>query len=98
MLSGSAVRQNPAASRCFAALFSCRPYLDSTTKSFAIAALSPHRCVPNFLVNLVAGLIAYTYQEKKPSLHIPMPQDESSLVLILIVTSNSGLRGLEMAD
>ena len=31
---------------------------------------SRHRSVPNFLVNLVAGLIAYTYQEKKPSLHI----------------------------
>lgn len=24
---------------------------------------SRHRCVANFLVNLVAGLIAYTYQE-----------------------------------
>jgi len=36
---------------------------------------SRHRSVPNFLVNLVAGLIAYTYQPKKPSLHIRMPQD-----------------------
>jgi DDE family transposase len=31
---------------------------------------SRHRSVANFLVNLVAGLIAYTYQEKKPSLHL----------------------------
>lgn len=31
---------------------------------------SRHRCVANFLVNVVAGLIAYTYQAKKPSLHI----------------------------
>ena len=29
-----------------------------------------HRSVANFLVNLVAALIAYTYQPKKPSLNI----------------------------
>jgi hypothetical protein len=44
---------------------------------------SRHRCVPNFLVNLVAGLIAYTYQEKKPSLHICMQQDEDRQGLVL---------------
>src|SRR5919198_5461748 len=33
---------------------------------------SRHRCVANFLVNLVAGLIAYTWQAKRPSLHIRM--------------------------
>ena len=32
------------------------------------------RSVPHFLVTLVAGLIAYTYQPKKPSLHIRMTQ------------------------
>ena len=31
---------------------------------------SRHRSVFNFLVNLLAGLVAYTYQEKKPSLDI----------------------------
>ena len=31
---------------------------------------SRHRSVTNFLVNLVAGLIAYTHKEKKPSLNI----------------------------
>ena len=31
---------------------------------------SHHRSVFNFLVNLLAGLIAYTYQEKKPSLDL----------------------------
>lgn len=36
---------------------------------------SRHRSVTNFLVNLVAGLLAYTYQAKKPSLHIRMPLD-----------------------
>jgi len=29
---------------------------------------SRHRSITNFMVNLVAGLIAYTYQDKKPSL------------------------------
>jgi hypothetical protein len=44
---------------------------------------SRHRSVTNFLVNLVAGLIAYTYQPKKPSLHIRMPQDVSVPMVIL---------------
>ncbi|MGE4211736.1 MAG: IS982 family transposase [Oligoflexales bacterium] len=29
-----------------------------------------HRSVANFIVNLITALIAYTYQEKKPSLHL----------------------------
>src|SRR5215204_1333286 len=32
-----------------------------------------HRSLWNFLGNVAAGLIAYTYQAKKPSLHIRMP-------------------------
>jgi hypothetical protein len=44
---------------------------------------SRHRSVPNFLVNLVAGLIAYPYQPKKPSRHIRMPQDASRSLLVL---------------
>ena len=44
---------------------------------------SRHRSVTNFLVNLVAGLIAYTYQPKKPSLHIRMPQDASGSLIVL---------------
>ncbi len=31
---------------------------------------SRHRSVVGFMVNLVAGLIAYTYQAKKPSLNL----------------------------
>ena len=31
---------------------------------------SRHRSVKNFMVNLVAALIAYSYQEKKPSLKL----------------------------
>jgi Transposase DDE domain len=44
---------------------------------------SRHRSVTNFLVTLAAGLIAYTYQPKKPSLHIRMPQDTSLPVVVL---------------
>jgi hypothetical protein len=38
--------------------------------------------VANFLVNLVAGLIVYMYQAKKPSLHIRTPQSESWPALV----------------
>ena len=44
---------------------------------------SRHRSVTNFLVNLVAGLIAYTYQPKKPSLHIRMPHNDSVPIVAL---------------
>jgi hypothetical protein len=44
---------------------------------------SRHRSVANFLVNLVAGLIAYTYQTKKPSLHIRTPHSESWPLVVL---------------
>jgi len=30
-----------------------------------------HRSTTNFIANLIAGLIAYTWQAKKPSLHLP---------------------------
>ncbi len=35
---------------------------------------SRHRSVANFMVNLVAGLIAYTHQPNKPSLRVPQNQ------------------------
>jgi len=44
---------------------------------------SHHRSVATFLVNLVAGLIFYTYQAKKPSLHIRMPRNGSVPVVAL---------------
>ena len=37
-----------------------------------------HRSVCNFMVNVIAGLIAYTYQEKKPSLNLT-PEDLDSI-------------------
>ncbi len=35
-----------------------------------------HRSVINFMVNIVAGLIAYTRQPKKPSLNLSPVSDE----------------------
>ncbi len=37
-----------------------------------------HRSSANFLVNLIAGLIAYTWQPQKPSLHL----SENELALL----------------
>jgi hypothetical protein len=40
-----------------------------------------HRSVPNFLVNLVAGLIAYCHQPKKPSLNLVRSSGQSLMVI-----------------
>ena len=40
-----------------------------------------HRSATNFMVNLVAGLVAYTHQPKKPSLNLT-PNQENQLVLV----------------
>src|SRR5918996_6157835 len=42
---------------------------------------SRHRSPFNFLVNLMAGLVAYTFREKKPSLNIRLPQALPAVVL-----------------
>lgn len=45
-----------------------------------------HRSVANFMVNLIAGLIAYTYQPKKPSLHLtPTEENQSNLLETLVL-------------
>jgi hypothetical protein len=44
---------------------------------------SRHHSVPNFLVNLVAGLFAYTYQEKKPSLNLRTSREDTLPALVL---------------
>jgi hypothetical protein len=36
-----------------------------------------HRSTANFMVNLVAALMAYTYQDKKPSLNLRFHPDQS---------------------
>lgn len=40
-----------------------------------------HRSVANFMVNLVAGLIAYTHQPKKPSLNLTPAQGHQLILL-----------------
>ena len=41
-----------------------------------------HRSVFNFMVNLIAGLIAYTYQDKKPSLNLRVnPVDQLPILV-----------------
>jgi hypothetical protein len=43
---------------------------------------SRHRSVANCFVNLVAGLVAYTYREKKPSLNIRVTEQLRLPVLV----------------
>lgn len=38
-----------------------------------------HRSVYNFFVNLSAGLVTYTFREKKPSLHSTQPPFDSGV-------------------
>ena len=42
-----------------------------------------HRSPVNFLVNVIAGLIAYTHKEKKPSLNIPREQMPGLTAIII---------------
>lgn len=51
-------------------------------KNIAQIEHSRHRCIPNFLVNLLAGLVAYTYQDKRSSLHIRTPNLTELPVLV----------------
>lgn len=44
---------------------------------------SRHRSVANCFVNLIAGLIAYTYREKKPSLNIRVTEQLQLPALVL---------------
>lgn len=39
-------------------------------KNISQIAHTRHRRVENFMVNLMAGLLAYTFQPKKPALHL----------------------------
>jgi hypothetical protein len=42
-----------------------------------------HRSPSNFVVNLMSGLVAYSFLPKKPSLHIPFANDASGLLSLL---------------
>jgi hypothetical protein len=56
--------------------------INDQLKNISQVAHTRHRSVDNFLVNLVAGLIAYTHQPKKPSLNIS--REDSTLLPALI--------------
>ena len=54
-----------------------RAIIESVTdqiKNISQIEHSRHRSVANFFVNLVTGLIAYTFKEKKPSLNIRLKE------------------------
>ena len=55
--------------------------INDQLKNISQIAHTRHRSPTNFLVNLVAGLIAYTHQPKKPSLHLS--DQESALLPVL---------------
>jgi len=44
---------------------------------------SRHRSVPNFMVNIIAGLIAYSFQEKKPT--IKLDKNEEGMLPVLAI-------------
>ncbi len=44
---------------------------------------SRHRSVSNFMVNVIAGLIAYTWQDKKPSLKLDKEELSSWPALLI---------------
>jgi hypothetical protein len=48
--------------------------INDQLKNISQIAHTRHRSHTNFLVNLIAGLIAYTHQPKKPSLHLSDPE------------------------
>ena len=56
--------------------------INDQLKNISQVAHTRHRSVDNFLVNLVAGLIAYIHQPKKPSLNLS--REDSALLPTLI--------------
>jgi len=50
-------------------------------KNISLIEHTRHRSVTDFMVNIVAGLIAYTWQPKKPSLNLGNISDELKLII-----------------
>ena len=55
--------------------------LNDQLKNISQIEHSCHRSPFNFFVNLMAGLVAYTFREKKPSLNLRLPQALPAVVL-----------------
>ncbi len=56
--------------------------INDQLKNISQIAHTRHRSVTNFLVNLVAGLLAYSHQPKKPSLNLTASEEALLPVLI----------------
>ena len=56
--------------------------INDQLKNISQIAHTRHRSVDNFMVNLMAGLIAYTWQPKKPSLNLV--NEDAALLPVLI--------------
>lgn len=52
-------------------------------KNISQVSHSRHRSVLNFMVNVISGLIAYTFQSKKPSLKLEKEVRENCLSLLI---------------
>ena len=63
-------RLMPLADRLLARKRAIIETINDQLKNISHIAHTRHRSVDNFAVNLVAGLIAYTHQPKKPSLRL----------------------------
>jgi transposase len=50
--------------------------INDQLKNISQISHTRHRSVTNFLVNLISGLIAYSHQPKKPSLHLSRNEQE----------------------
>jgi hypothetical protein len=58
----------------------CEP-INNQLKNISQIEHSRHRSVFNFVVNRMAGLVAYPFGEKKPSLDIRFPQSLPAVVV-----------------
>ena len=56
--------------------------VDDPLKPLSPIEHARHRRVPNCLVNLVAGLVAYPSQPTNPALHLRMPQAASAVLVL----------------
>ncbi len=56
--------------------------LNDQLKNISQIEPTRHRSVFNFMVNLIAGLIAYTYQDKKPSLNLRANPSDQLPILV----------------
>ncbi|MFZ4729260.1 MAG: transposase, partial [Pseudanabaena sp.] len=58
------------ASRLYTLCLTISESVNDQLKNISQIEHSRHRCFFNFLVNLLAGLVAYTYHETKPALDL----------------------------